>query len=70
MKKYYLGNTCVFLSFLLFFSYRLEISGGLGALAGQCWRIGLMGNNATPENVDLTLKVLKEGILHAKKAAL
>lgn len=30
----------------------LEIGGGLGKLAGQCWRIGIMGHGAREENVD------------------
>ncbi|MBX3425281.1 MAG: alanine--glyoxylate aminotransferase family protein [Pirellulales bacterium] len=30
---------------------QLEIGGGLGALAGKCWRIGLMGHGATEESV-------------------
>jgi alanine-glyoxylate transaminase / serine-glyoxylate transaminase / serine-pyruvate transaminase len=36
----------------------LEIGGGLGALAGKCWRIGIMGNGATEENVDFILGAL------------
>jgi len=34
---------------LLLEQYRIEVSGGLGALAGRVWRIGLMGENATEE---------------------
>jgi len=37
----------------------VEIGGGLGALAGQVWRIGLMGTNSTPANVDLLLNLLE-----------
>ncbi|MEB3331233.1 MAG: alanine--glyoxylate aminotransferase family protein [Synechococcaceae cyanobacterium] len=37
----------------------IEIGGGLGALAGQVWRIGLMGFNSTPENVDRLLNLLE-----------
>jgi alanine-glyoxylate transaminase/serine-glyoxylate transaminase/serine-pyruvate transaminase len=33
----------------------IEVGGGLGALAGKVWRIGLMGYNSTPENVDRLL---------------
>ena len=44
------------------FRYKVEISGGLGPTAGKVFRIGLMGQNATPEKVDLVLKVLKEGL--------
>lgn len=36
----------------------LEIGGGLGKLAGVCWRIGLMGHGAREENVDAILKAL------------
>lgn len=43
-------------------SYLLEISGGLGPTTGKVFRIGLMGYNATEENVDETLKYLKEAI--------
>jgi len=31
--------------------YSIEIGGGLGALKGQIWRIGLMGYNSTPKTV-------------------
>ena len=44
------------------FRHRVEISGGLGPTANKVFRIGLMGQNATPEKVDLVLKVLKEGL--------
>lgn len=43
-------------------SYKVEISGGLGPSAGQVWRVGLMGYNCTPENVDLVLKIMKEAL--------
>ena len=50
-------------AYILFcFRYKVEISGGLGPTAGKVFRIGLMGQNATPEKVDLVLKVLKEGL--------
>ena len=38
----------------------IEIGGGLGPLAGQIWRIGLMGYNARPENVDRVLAALRK----------
>ncbi len=41
-------------------NYNIEIGGGLGELAGQVWRIGLMGYNSKPENVELILKTLQE----------
>jgi alanine-glyoxylate transaminase/serine-glyoxylate transaminase/serine-pyruvate transaminase len=37
----------------------IEIGGGLGPLAGQIWRIGLMGHTARPRNVDRLLTALK-----------
>ncbi len=36
--------------------FNLEIGGGLGKLAGKCWRIGIMGHGARPENVDYILE--------------
>lgn len=40
--------------------YNLEVGGGLGALAGKVWRIGLMGYSAKQENVALCLKALQD----------
>ena len=34
----------------------IEIGGGLGEFAGKCWRIGLMGHGARPENVEALVK--------------
>ena len=42
--------------------YGIEIGAGLGALAGKVWRIGLMGQSATPRHVTLVLAAL-EGVL-------
>jgi len=39
--------------------YGIEIGGGLGAMAGKAWRIGLMGHGATVRNVDLLLAALR-----------
>jgi alanine-glyoxylate transaminase/serine-glyoxylate transaminase/serine-pyruvate transaminase len=50
---------------LSYFRYRVEISGGLGPTVGKVIRVGLMGPNATMENVDLVLKVLREALEHA-----
>ncbi|KAL5015185.1 hypothetical protein ScPMuIL_009455 [Solemya velum] len=47
-------------------NYRVEISGGLGALAGKIWRIGIMGHNATPDNVNLVLRAIGEGLQHCR----
>ncbi|MFN6337735.1 MAG: pyridoxal-phosphate-dependent aminotransferase family protein [Cyanobacteriota bacterium] len=40
-------------------THGIEVGGGLGALAGKVWRVGLMGYNSTPENVDLLLNLLE-----------
>ncbi len=40
--------------------YNIEIAGGLGELAGQVWRIGLMGYSARRANVALLLAALGE----------
>jgi alanine-glyoxylate transaminase/serine-glyoxylate transaminase/serine-pyruvate transaminase len=40
-------------------TYGIEMGGGLGALAGRIWRIGLMGYNSRPENVDKLLNLLE-----------
>jgi alanine-glyoxylate transaminase/serine-glyoxylate transaminase/serine-pyruvate transaminase len=37
----------------------IEVGGGLGALAGHIWRIGLMGENARLENVARLLDALR-----------
>ena len=39
--------------------FNLEIGGGLGALAGKVWRIGLMGYASNPKNVLLCVKALE-----------
>lgn len=38
--------------------YNIEIGNGLGELAGNVWRIGLMGFNSRPENVVLVTSAL------------
>jgi len=38
----------------------IEVGGGLGALAGKVWRVGLMGYNSREENVDRLLNLLEE----------
>ena len=40
----------------------MEIAGGLGDMAGKVWRIGIMGYNCTPENINRTLNVLQEAL--------
>jgi alanine-glyoxylate transaminase / serine-glyoxylate transaminase / serine-pyruvate transaminase len=40
--------------------HNIEVGGGLGELAGKVWRIGLMGFNSQPANVDRLLSALKK----------
>lgn len=40
--------------------FNLEIGGGLGKLAGKCWRVGLMGHGAHPENVAYILDAFEK----------
>ena len=40
--------------------YNIEISGGLGPVAGKIWRIGLMGENSIAANVLTLLSALEE----------
>ena len=40
--------------------HRIEIGAGLGPLAGQIWRIGLMGAGSTAENVSTLMTALDE----------
>ncbi|EDW75376.1 uncharacterized protein Dwil_GK20138 [Drosophila willistoni] len=46
--------------------YNLEISGGLGPTVEHVFRIGLMGENATLEKVDMVLSILHEAIQSIK----
>jgi alanine-glyoxylate transaminase/serine-glyoxylate transaminase/serine-pyruvate transaminase len=39
--------------------FGIEVGGGLGVLAGKVWRIGLMGYNSTPANVDRLLNLIE-----------
>ncbi len=39
--------------------HNIEIGGGLGELAGQVWRVGLMGFNSRQESVDQLLAALR-----------
>ncbi len=43
--------------------FNLEIGAGLGSLAGQVWRIGLMGHSATYENIVLCLTALEQALI-------
>ncbi|MBS7625278.1 alanine--glyoxylate aminotransferase family protein [Candidatus Bathyarchaeota archaeon] len=42
--------------------YNITISGGLGALKGKIWRIGLMGINSTRKNALLATEALKNAL--------
>jgi alanine-glyoxylate transaminase/serine-glyoxylate transaminase/serine-pyruvate transaminase len=42
--------------------YGIEVGGGLGALAGRIWRIGLMGENARFANVERLLFALRREV--------
>jgi alanine-glyoxylate transaminase / serine-glyoxylate transaminase / serine-pyruvate transaminase len=42
--------------------FGLEFGGGLGALAGKIWRIGLMGHSARADNVRLCLRALETAL--------
>ncbi len=42
--------------------WNIEIGGGLGAMRGQAWRIGLMGAGSTAANVLLLLSALEEAL--------
>jgi alanine-glyoxylate transaminase/serine-glyoxylate transaminase/serine-pyruvate transaminase len=39
--------------------YDVEIGAGLGALAGKVWRVGLLGQSASPLHVTLFLAALE-----------
>jgi alanine-glyoxylate transaminase/serine-glyoxylate transaminase/serine-pyruvate transaminase len=40
--------------------FNLEIGGGLGALMGKVWRVGLMGETSRPENILYFLYALEQ----------
>ncbi len=40
--------------------HNLEIGAGLGTFAGDYWRIGIMGNSARAETIDLCIKALRD----------
>ena len=43
-------------------TFNLEIGAGLGALAGQVWRIGLMGYSSSAENVLFFLSAISRAL--------
>ncbi|WP_066381099.1 MULTISPECIES: alanine--glyoxylate aminotransferase family protein [unclassified Anabaena] len=44
----------------LLIEHGIEVGGGLGELAGKVWRVGLMGYNSRPENVDRLITALQQ----------
>lgn len=40
--------------------YNIEVGGGLGAFAGKLWRIGIMGESATKNHVNMLIGALDE----------
>lgn len=44
----------------LLLEHNIEIGDGLGELAGQVWRVGLMGFNSRKENVDRLIEALQQ----------
>jgi alanine-glyoxylate transaminase/serine-glyoxylate transaminase/serine-pyruvate transaminase len=44
----------------LLLEHDIEVGGGLGKLAGQVWRVGLMGENARVENVERLERALRK----------
>uniref|UniRef100_A0A8C2SRZ6 Alanine--glyoxylate aminotransferase n=1 Tax=Coturnix japonica TaxID=93934 RepID=A0A8C2SRZ6_COTJA len=50
--------------------HSIEISGGLGPTAGKVLRIGLMGHNATQDNVDRLLQALRDALQHCQHSRL
>ena len=40
----------------------MEIGGGLGALAGKVWRVGLMGYSSSAENVLFFLSAISRAL--------
>ena len=47
--------------------FDLEIGAGLGPLAGEIWRIGLMGASSTPDHVSLCVRALKSAVQTANR---
>jgi len=54
---------------ILLNEFGIEIGGGLGAFAGEIWRVGLMGHSSRRRNVLLFLSAL-ETVLKTEKAAI
>ena len=52
---------------ILLNEHNIEIGGGLGELAGQVWRIGLMGANSAPDRVETLLTALDKALHKARQ---
>lgn len=50
-------------------THGIEVGGGLGVLAGKIWRIGLMGYNSTPENVNRLLNLFETELPRFREGA-
>jgi alanine-glyoxylate transaminase / serine-glyoxylate transaminase / serine-pyruvate transaminase len=50
-------------------NHGIEVGGGLGALAGKVWRIGLMGYNSREDNVDRLLNLIEQELPAFRSAA-
>ena len=55
---------------ILLTQYNVEIGGGLGALKGKVWRIGLMGAASTRKNVNTCLSALADALRQCKYSPL
>mmetsp|Transcript_19465 Transcript_19465/g.49517 ORF Transcript_19465/g.49517 Transcript_19465/m.49517 type:complete len:419 (-) Transcript_19465:650-1906(-) len=42
--------------------YQVEIAGGLGPTVGKVFRVGIMGYNAKPQNIELVVAAFREGL--------
>jgi alanine-glyoxylate transaminase/serine-glyoxylate transaminase/serine-pyruvate transaminase len=39
--------------------YNIEVGAGLGPMKGRIWRVGLMGETSSPENVNRCLEAFR-----------
>ena len=44
--------------------YQIEVGAGLGPMKGKIWRVGLMGESSTAENVDRYLDAMTQILAH------
>ncbi len=50
----------------LLHDFGIEVGAGLGPLKGKVWRIGLMGESSTGDNVDIVLNALGQALAEAE----